>query len=358
MSFSPANIREPRFPAVCRDGNGATGGKTGPGSVIVVDDGFVCNDLYEGHGSLVSRTARSNGFQGQIQRQELPQRAGMAGPGIFEPGLPAAEARKRLEAQAGRWVTNNLNAYTDSLNHQSAAGVKNSVVNLSGGLNKADVFNNMMKAVSSTPDAMDNAIRAAGVDRDKMMSPDPKISGPEHQKFQQTIMDSINRGLDGNAQVARARRDYDQAVKRFESNHNSVVVAVGNTGEQRGRIHPGVKVPDDFERSFNINDQVTAVGSSLRGLGRASYSANERNNIIYAEGLAPTDNLPEGQTQIPNGTSFAAPRVSSLMAELHRRHPNLSSQQVENLMRQQMTDERGGYTEVDPLKARRFLAEG
>lgn len=64
----------------------------------------------------------------------------------------------------------------------------------------------------------------------------------------------------------------------------------------------------------SINDQVTAVGASLRGLGRANYSANERNNIIYTEGLAPGDNLPQSQTQVSNGTSFAAPRVSRLMA--------------------------------------------
>ena len=81
----------------------------------------------------------------------------------------------------------------------------------------------------------------------------------------------------------------------------------------------------------SINDQVTAVGASLRGLGRANYSVNERNNIIYTEGLAPGDNLPQGQTQVSKGTSFAAPP------------PSITAD---------------GYTEIDPLKARRFLAEG
>ncbi|MBS2040212.1 S8/S53 family peptidase [bacterium] len=359
MGFNPSfTPPTPNIPPVCRDGNGETNGKARPGSLVVVDNQFVCNDVYEGHGSLVSRSARSSGFQGPIQRQQLSFGPGPNGLGLFEPNLSPAEARKRLEAQASSMVTGNLNSYTAALNHQSAAGVKNSVVNLSGGLNKADVFRNMMNSALASPETMDNAFRAAGVDKDKMASPDPKVSGPEHLKFQQMMMDSINRGLDGNPQVGKARRNYDQAVQRFEANHNSVVVAVGNTGEDRGRIHPGVKVPDDFDRSFNINDQVTAVGSSLRGLGRASYSANERNNIIYAEGLAPGDNLPQGQTQVADGTSYAAPRVSALMAEIHRRHPKLTSQQAENLLRQQLTDERGGYTEVDPLKARRFLAEG
>lgn len=361
FSFNPSLPPPPmpQVPPVCRrDGNGETTGKPGPGSVVVVDNGFICNDQYEGHGSLVSRSARESGFHGSIQRQQLPFGPGQAGPGVFEPNLSPAETRKRLEAQAGAMVTNNLNAYTASLNHQSAAGVKNSVVNFSGGLNKADVFRNLMKSVMSSPESMDNAMRAAGVDKEKMLSPDPKISGPEHQKFQQMLMDIVNRGLDGNPQVKKAQQNYNQAVKRFEANHNSVVVAVGNTGEDRAKMHPGVKVPDDFEHSFNINDQVTAVGSSLRGLGRASYSANERNNIIYTEGLAPSDNLPPGESQIPNGTSFAAPRVSVLLAEIHRRYPNLTSQQAENLLRQQLTDQRGGYTEVDPLKARRFLGEG
>ena len=70
------------------------------------------------------------------------------------------------------------------------------------------------------------------------------------------------------------------------------------------------------------------------------------------------NNLPPGQTQVPVGTSFAAPRVSSLLAEIHRRFPKLTSQQAENLLRQQMTDQRGGYTEVDPHKAMKFLGEG
>ena len=354
----PANFPAPNLPPVCRDGNGTGSTKPGPGSVIVVDDQFVCNDLYETHGSLVSRSTREIGFQGPIQRRELLHRGGMAAKGIDQPDLSPAETRKRIEQHVEQMVTNNLRSYTDSLNQQSKSGVKNSVVKFSSGLNKADIFRKMMESIGSNPEALNNALRAFGVDRDKLMSPDPAISGPEHRKLQQGLIDSINRGLDGNPKVGQARRDYDQAVRRFESNHNSVVVSVGNTGEDRQKIHPDVKLPADFQKSFNINDEVTAVGSSMRGIGRSSYSAQERSNIIYADGLAPGNNLPPGQTQVPVGTSFAAPRVSSLLAEIHRRFPKLTSQQAENLLRQQMTDQRGGYTEVDPHKAMKFLGEG
>lgn len=38
----------PQIPAVCRNSNGTTTAPTRPGSVIVLDGGFDCNDRYEG----------------------------------------------------------------------------------------------------------------------------------------------------------------------------------------------------------------------------------------------------------------------------------------------------------------------
>lgn len=354
----------PHFPivsgpaAACRESNRANTGPNSPGSVIVFEDRFDCQFLEESHGSLVHRSLRSSGFQGQIQHQGL-HHTPLPGNGIHDSNLSPAETRKRLEDEVRRKVVDNLKSYTEALNHQSRAGVKNSVVNISGGLNKADLLRNFMKQLenSRSPAALQNLAKAFGVDLQKLSSPDPAVSGPEHRKLQQGLVDSINRGLDGNPEVNKARKDYDQAVRRFESNHNSVVVSVGNTGEEEQRVYPGVKLPTDFQKSFNVNDQVTPVGSSIPGIGRMPYTSNERSDAIHTDGMAPGDNVRCGERP-DQGTSYAAPRVSGLLAEIHRRYPNLTSQQAENLLRQQLTNQSRGYTEVDPQKSRRFLAEG
>ncbi len=343
----------PQIPAVCRNSNGTTTAPTRPGSVIVLDGGFDCNDRYEGHGSLVNRTVRESGFGGPITRTEPQFRAGSA-PLLDQKKLTPEQARVALRKDATELVSGSLQAYTDSLNQQSKAGVKNSVMNISGGLNKADVVRVMIGRMFHSPQSFDNASRAYGVDRVKLQSPDPNVSGPEMLKLQQGLVNTTNQALDNNPEVARASRDYRQAVKRFEGQHNSVVVAVANTGAVG--IHPGVKVPGDFQRSFNVTEDVTAVGASMRGIGRSGFSAEERGNIVYAEGMAPTNNLAPGQTSPSVGTSFAAPRVSGVMAELHRRNPMLSSAQVENLMRNQLTDQHAGYTELDPTRVRQFYS--
>lgn len=352
MNSMELTARPPQIPAVCLNSNGTTSGPTRPGSVIVLDNGFECNDTFrEGHGSLVNRTVRESGFQGPIARNEVQFR-GNASTLLDKKPLTPDQARQAMRQDAANLVTGSLNGYADSLNAQSKAGARNSVMNISGGLNKADVVRALINRMFTNQQSLDNATRAFGVDQAKLRSPDPKVSGPEMLKLQQGLVDTTNQGLDNNAQVRQAQNGYNTAVKRFESQRNSVVVAVGNTGA--AVLHPGVKLPQDFQRSYNVNDDVTAVGASMRGIGRSGFSAEERGNIVYAEGMAPTNNLAPGQTSPSLGTSFAAPRISGVMAELHRRHPNLSSSQVENLMRNQLTDQRGGYTELDPNKARQF----
>lgn len=345
------SARPPQIPAVCLNSNGTTAGPHRPGSVIVLDSGFDCTDTYEGHGSLVNRTVRESGFSGPISRTQVQFR-GNAATQLDKQPLTPEQARQALRQDAANLVTGSLNGYAESLNAQSRAGARNSVMNISGGLNKADVVRALINRMCDNPQSLDNATRAFGVDQEKLRSSDPKVSGPEMLKLQQGLVNTTNQALDNNPQVARAQNNYNTAVKRFESQQNSVVVAVGNTGA--AVLHPGVKLPQDFQRSFNVNDDVTAVGASMRGIGRSGFSANERSNIVYAEGMAPTNNLAPGQTQPSMGTSFAAPRIAGVMAELHRRHPNLSSAQVENLMRNQLTDQRGGYTELDPGKVRQF----
>jgi hypothetical protein len=348
-TISRMNINTaPAIPAVCRNSNGVTNSANQPGSVIVLDNTFECTDRYEGHGSLVNRTVRESGFQGPISRVEA-QFVGNSSTRLDKKKLTPEQARQALRQEAADLVSGSLNGYAASLNEQSKAGVKNSVMNISGGLNKADVVRVLINRLSD-PQAFDNVTRAFGVDRVKLQSPDPQVSGPEMRKLQQGLVDTTT-SLDANPDVKKARSGYDQAVRRFESGHNSVVVAVGNTGALG--LAPGVQLPANFQHSYNVNDQVTPVGASMRGIGRSDFSANERGNIVYTEGMAPTNHLmgPNGPRM---GTSYAAPRISGVMAELHRRNPQLSSAQVETLMRNQLTDQRGGYTELDPVRARQF----
>ena len=67
---------------------------------------------------------------------------------------------------------------------------------------------------------------------------------------------------------------------------------------------------------------------------RAAYSSVSGGQDIYADGKVRSA---DGQSALGSGTSFAAPKVAVAMARLHRDHPEMSSAQIENLMKTKLT---------------------
>ena len=319
-----------------------------------------------GHGAHVAEAARSSGFQGSIVAQEnqtadnvikalVMTRNQMAVPGqTSEQVLGLLDQHVQFGSQALM-----LKA-AQSLTEDTKAGVTGGVTNFSlaaAPSGDADQLYNDIRLGWTPPQPgepegtdfrrqagtgmMNNLARAWNIDPGHLTSPDPAVYGPARAKFQQKLIDRVHQAQQSKA-VQDVHKFYGQAVDAYESKGNSVVVAAGNEGFllDQMKIDNGgqaLTAPKNFEKNVLATPSTTVVGASgVRGfdaVGKPFYSpapySNRDGVTIYASG-----DLPSGQ-----GTSYAAPRVAALMTELHQTYPGLSSAQIENLARHQLSDQ-------------------
>lgn len=263
-----------------------------------------------------------------------------------------------------------LEGQTHALNHATSSGARNSVLNMSQGDSLAGITSRIYfdAAAAWNPNAQakhqqegevaaKNLATAYGLDYSRLSSSDPKVSGQERSRLQQAIMNGVESGFTGSPEVAKATKDFATAVGRFESGHNSVVIAAGYSGNVLSKLEkdangcPPGKVPADFDNSFLDTPEATLVGAThWRSSGGqltesvADFSGNNSGNDLYASGSV---GLKQPKSAETFGTSFAAPRVAATMATLHRQNPNMSSSQIEGLMMSNFTEQL--YTGNGPI---------
>jgi hypothetical protein len=323
-----------------------------PGSLIVADAFLPAMPIMgpfggggpvsKAHGELVKSSAEDAGFKGNLVRSPLDH--------SFTPNpdemrateltfqrvskLAPEEYRKNIAEYAEVSYASTLHQTTERLEGLQEAGTKNSVVNFSQGLSKASLVGKVYSSAYMTPQGLEGAAGAFGLSADKLMSKDPEVSGPERARFQQALTDAVSGSIDNSEKVKAAKATYAGAVRKFEGQNNSVVVSAGNDGDVLKQLQDdanGAKlnVPKDWVDNVLVTPDVTAVGALDQGKA-AQYSSKFAEVDVYAN----------GSIEDSKGTSFAAPRVAATMAGLHGTHPELSSSQVENLMKQQFTTER------------------
>jgi hypothetical protein len=386
-----------------RAGNSAAGefvmtGTVGPvpqqPGTLYVNDTFIATSPQailsphgDTHGSLVTGAARNTGFQGTIVATDRIQH----GPGSIDfqmmrhqanystPGRTPEQTIADLRAYAGTSGASLLQQEARYLNRLTESGVNRSAANLSQGRSKAstvvDLYQQMMPALALNRDEnspgfvpanamMQNVARAAGLDESRLRSPDERVRSQERGRLTQFLIDQVSQGMNTDPTMNAARREYNSAVRNFEARHNSVVIAAGNEGtlfSDLREVHGDyrLRAPSDFSRNILQNNEVTSVGATEQRNGqerRAIYTSNSPGIDIYASGG--TGVVGYNGSEV-NGTSFAAPRVAATMAELHRRNPNMSSAQIENLMRAQLSGQIRGTAEtvLEAESTSRFLAE-
>lgn len=371
--------------------------KTGPaletaqspqGSLIIADS-FTPSSHTLSHGELVGGAARQAGYKGQILTTTG------SGPGGAEINAISSAQRTLSSSQSTpRDVLRAVDKYTAAetvalmdgrtkvLNNATAKGTRNSAINMSQGGSKAQAVDRLYGPAALAWNAKDPEAKALGqsiagnyakafdLDMSKLESSDPKVSGPERAKLQTALSRRVDRTLAKHPKVTEAKQNWSQAVKDFESGNNSVVIPSGNERDFTKRLNAdlnGQKVgrPRDFEQNLLETPEVTSVGATRwykneDGLKevQSDYGSRGQGVDIYASGSMDTNKDGVADTF---GTSFAAPRVAATMAELHKRNPGMSSSQVENLMRQQLThnlETPGGNIEVlDYARTANFLSD-
>lgn len=325
-------------------------GRVDPGTLIVSD--FFDERTGPSHGAIVENSSREVGFKNKIQRNEAPtNKAGEAVNRYFSRldnrQFSAAELRDFTRDYVVNRQSSNLQSATDELNGLTEAGLKGTALNLSRGSGKAQIMDDLYERLrlgwdsTAHPQSVQVGERrvrklapALGVDAEAVLAD----KGDARARLQKSLLGLIDEGT-ADEKVVIARSAYDKAVNDFEANGNSVVVAAANSGKvlrTMERDAPGVTVAPDFFKNVLANDQVTTVGATrMSGTSKsiADYTNPDPGIDIYANGTY-------GDSE---GTSFATPRVASVMAELHRRNPNASSAEVEAMMKQQLAGTLGDF---------------
>ena len=322
---------------------------------LIVEDQFISNPMDPSvpHGNWVALAAAQGRFSGPIGQQLLTRSSDpkYAGPAAN----PLNDAQHQALADFDESITsgevNLLNDSTRQLTGLKQAGVNHGAVNLSMGADQASMVQNKYGFASLAWDPkvspenqasakkmyLDGPATAFGIDESKLLSSDPKVAGPERAKFQQALIDRVNKDQD-NKDIAAAKKAYDASVAGLEPNKESVVVAGCNAGDLLAKMKSEnggleLKTPTNFYDNPLSNSKTITVGATDRGNPKspseevAPYSNPSKNISIYASGDIGDE----------KGTSFASPRVAAAVAELHKQHPDASNQEVERLLQTTLT---------------------
>lgn len=251
------------------------------------------------HGQWVARVARGAGYQGdliavhcesdnQAEVDECVQQWGQAQePELIRQGLYQTVLKTRLGA---------VRAATESL--KSLGPAQQVVVNFSLGSSPAMA---VAALLAMGPEAHAQFARAFG------------------SEFAAGLVELANStSLD--PALLQSRQQFATEVSRFESAHNSVVIAAGNDGELAQKLHG--RLPAGWDRSDLVTPETTVVGAQGSG-----YTSCPESVTHWAPGK-----IRMGQ-ELLVGTSFAAPQIAAALAQLHQQHENASSRELEELLK-------------------------
>lgn len=295
------------------------------------------------HGQQVEDSARKQGFQGPLVRREAPENAEILKSRRITTYLDQrqyspAEMRQLIADYTVQSQVGPLKSAAQELDAVREAGLRNGVVNLSRGSGEAQVVEALYGKLQDAWGATASAGQVSAMRRLAKVAPAfgldaaQIVASPgERAKLQQALVDAVDRASAESPELAAAQADYDLAVRELEAHRNSVVVAAANSGEileHMAQDAEGVKprISEDFWRNRLASDDTTMVGGTS-GERIGAYTNPDPGIDLYAEG-----NVFQGDHLVNWGTSFATPRVSAAMAELHRRHPEMSSAEVEALL--------------------------
>jgi subtilisin family serine protease len=150
-------------------------------------------------------------------------------------------------------------------------------------------------------------------------------------------------------ELAAAKARYDGVVEQLRHGGVVCVVAVGNTGELAADLKAaGAKLPVGFTDSVLLNELVIGVGEAT-------------GNEVHARSVPTRFVDVVAEPRYRGGTSFAAPEVSGLVADLFEKNPALTPDNIDGLLRSASTDtsappEKEGAGVLDTARARELLA--
>ncbi len=308
------------------------------GATIIVDN-FLNSTS---HGFQVEGAARSLGQTGTVIQVNQHQ---------VENGrltMPHAKALKSLQTEfaSGPLSAELAGQHLDSFVTQAAAGnVKLAASHLAG--IEAEGFQNSVVNLSQGVDALNL------MDMAKMaLSPKSKLSAAQQQQYSsnlqsallepsehggateklldQRLLQRVSTLLKESPEVQSAVKQWREGVERFESAHNSVVVASGNSGKAfQALARDGFTLDGSEDHNLLAVPEVTTVGATSR-------TADGDLSLSHTSFGPEVDVLAPGDHAGLFGTSYASPKVASALRAVHVLRPDFTSNQAESWLKENL----------------------
>ncbi len=241
--------------------------------------------------------------------------------------LSQEDASECLTSFLDTAISNNLNLVTGLLKEASAEGFKNSVVNLSQGFDPITYF----KIVKSPLGGKELSDQQKQIYFHNLASAVSNQAG-DVGEFDNRLLGSIKSAVTSSEKVETARTAWREQVRSFESNHNSVVVAAGNSGQELSAMsQAGFEIDGSEDVNVFAVPEVTTVAAS---------ATSEEGGIILP---SPSSFGPEVDFIVSGfhgesfGSSFAAPKVANIMRAAHAFNPGATSDQIEEWARTEVS---------------------
>lgn len=184
----------------------------------------------------------------------------------------------------------------------------------------------------------DNNVGIAGIARKvKIM---PLIACGKKGCDTQAIIDAMNYAIDngakiinlslGNPYTAKYTDKFDEVIKKANERNVFVVVASGNGDVTKGKGVDTSIFPLSPVCNEETRDQIIGVGAStLNNKYRTDFSNYGDCVDIYAQGESTlTTSLGDSEYDFQDGTSFSAPIITGVIAEIMSAYPTMSKQKV------------------------------
>lgn len=297
------------------------------GAMILIDN-FVSSSS---HGYSVEGAARSLGPTGstfQVNQHEsvngrlsMPHaRAVKELQAQFVSGpLSVEAAAQQLESFIVSAAQGNVELATAHLAAVEGESFRNSVVNLSQGIDAIGLMNMVSLALSPSSKLTADQQTSYRQNLERALS----LEGDSTQTSDEKLLHRIRDVLHTSPAIKNAIEGWRIGVQRFEAANNSVVVAAGNSGKAyKGLERAGFQLDGSEDANLLAVPEVTTVGAtsvSAQGIVLdASSSFGEE-----------VDFLAPGDHGASFGTSYASPKVANALRAAHILHPEFSSDQAQ-----------------------------
>jgi subtilisin family serine protease len=173
---------------------------------------------------------------------------------------------------------------------------------------------------------------------------DPDVNDRE---LAQALVDDVGDVVSNSEAIAESKQRFDEVSRRAAEAGITHVVTSGNLGTFASEMDRlGVETDRQFYDSAFVNRHTLVVAASNEtgrgGPTSASFNSPNANADVSAPGVNIDITTQDGASETNSGTSFAAPAVAALVAQIKAENPDLSPREIERLLERTADRVNGG----------------